>query len=199
MGSEMCIRDSFNPVHKGHILCPKSLVKRNIIDKVIFVPSYVPPLKDSVEDISPAMRLEMVKIAVQPYPFFLVSDIEIKRGGISYTIDTVKELKEQYSSAKLFLILGSDWISRFHEWKDYEMLSEIIDFIIMRREGEKESVNNTFISEKVRKKFQDKIVSVPVVPVSSSIIRKRVRDEAFLEEYLPRQVVLFIKENRLYQ
>lgn len=190
---------TFNPIHNGHILCPESLVKRNILDKVIFIPSYMPPLKKNPANISPEMRLEMVRLAVSPYPFFQVSDMEIKRQGTSYTIDTVKQLRQAYPKDDLTIILGTDWGMRFHEWKDYEALSEIVNFVVMQREGSKEDMDNPLLSEPVRKKLAGAIVSVPAVPVSSSEIRKKINDKAFLRKYLPEKVYRYIEEKKLYQ
>ena len=190
---------TFNPVHNGHILCCESLIKRKILDEVIFIPSFIPPLKDTPEGISPEMRLDMLQRALFPYSFFSLSDLELKRSGTSYTIDTVGFFKNNIAQdEKLHLIIGNDWIDQFHKWKDYEKLSDMVDFIIMLREGNHAHITNPHLTDTVKEKLQKGITDVPTIPVSSSEIRERIKDKEYLKENLPESVYNYILENKLY-
>jgi nicotinate-nucleotide adenylyltransferase len=191
---------TFNPIHNGHLLCPLSLVEKGSLDSVIFIPSGISPLKNN-SDAAPAdMRMDMIRLAIGPYPFFSASDIELKREGISYTIDTVRSLRKKLTvpEERLFLIIGTDWVSRFHEWKNYRELAGMVDFVVMLREGGTPSPFNPQLDKAVADKLKKGETDVPSVPVSSSEIRKRVRDDAFLKKFLPEPVFQYIRDKKLY-
>lgn len=191
---------TFNPIHNGHILCPKSLVEQGVVDGVIFIPSRIPPLKDAKKLAGELFRWEMVNSAIEGYPFFSASDIELKREGVSYTIDTVKELVARHRGAacEFHLIMGSDWIKDFHRWKDCEELARLVSFIVMKREKSRVEIKNPSLSREIKIRMKKGIVEVPYVPVSSSLIRERINDDAYLRESVPEPVYRIIRENRLY-
>ncbi|MCK5706380.1 MAG: nicotinate-nucleotide adenylyltransferase [Candidatus Aureabacteria bacterium] len=191
---------TFNPVHIGHIACAKSLVEKNIVDRIIFIPSKIPPLKKIENTILAETRLQMVEAAISQYPNFSISDVELKREGVSYTIDTVRSFIEYFDSdkVKLYLIIGIDWVQKFHSWKDYEKLSDLIDFIVMRRNGSLGNINNPYLDVNIRRKLEKGLVDVPAIPVSSTEIKKRIDDVDFVKKSLPEEVYQFIIERRLY-
>ncbi len=106
---------TFNPVHIGHLILAEEVREKLKLDKIIFIPTALPPHKDNM-DIAPAGdRLKMLKLAIKGNKFFGVSDIEIKRKGRSYTIDTIKELKNKFVNDELYFIIGSDLLKYINE------------------------------------------------------------------------------------
>ena len=99
----------------------------------------------------------------------------------------------------LYLILGNDWIPRFHEWKDYESLLEIVHFVVMRRNGKDSQAENPHLSTGAKEAFARAVVDVPSIPVSSSDIRKNIQNNTFLKKHLPGPVLEYIRKNNLYQ
>ena len=120
---------TFNPIHIGHLILAEEAREKLALDVVIFVPTYLPPHKDDADIIAARDRMTLVKLAIKGNRHFLVSDIEIKRDGRSYTIDTIKELKMRYPKDELCFIIGSDLLNYLPEWKD---LDEIIENSIER-------------------------------------------------------------------
>jgi nicotinate-nucleotide adenylyltransferase len=115
---------TFNPIHLGHIKAAKIIDERFFLDKVFFIPSYIPPHKESFHVASPKHRLKMVELAVEPYPHFYPSPIEIDAGGMSYSIVTLKKMKTQYPEAKILFLLGMDAFLEIETWRDYESVLE---------------------------------------------------------------------------
>ncbi|MGB9668210.1 MAG: nicotinate-nucleotide adenylyltransferase, partial [Thermosulfidibacteraceae bacterium] len=123
---------TFNPVHMGHLIAAEDVRYKMKLDKILFIPSNIPPHKSTKGLISAEDRLNMVKLAIEGNPFFECSDIEIKRGGKSYTIDTVKEVKN-INKAEYFFILGGEAFLSFHNWKNPEGILREIDLIVISR------------------------------------------------------------------
>ena len=121
---------AFDPIHLGHLSIAKEAKEKASLSKIIFVPTGTPWMKDAAE-ISPARhRLEMAKIAIAGNPYFEVSPIEIEREGISYTVQTLEEIKkEQGAEAEIFLILGMDSIMQISEWKNPEKIKKICNIL----------------------------------------------------------------------
>jgi nicotinate-nucleotide adenylyltransferase len=127
---------TFNPIHFGHLRVAEEVVEGLAIDKVIFMPSSTPPHKPGHDLPEPGLRLEMVRIALEDNPRFEVSDMEIRRGGRSYTFETVRELKEQGpKDLRVSLITGSDSFNEITTWCEYEELVRIASFIVVPRPG----------------------------------------------------------------
>jgi len=126
---------TFNPVHIGHLILAEEAREKLGLDKVIFIPTALPPHKDNV-NIAPAEdRLKMLKLATKSNKYFSVSDIEIKRQGRSYTIDTIKALTNKYKNDELYFIIGSDLLKYLNEWKDLSQILKMVKFIAATRPG----------------------------------------------------------------
>ena len=127
---------TFNPIHFGHLRVAEEVAEGLGLDKVIFMPSSTPPHKPGRTIPAAELRVEMIKIALKGNPRFEVSDIEIKRGGRSYTFETVKELKEKGGKElKLSLIVGADSFNEITSWCEYEELMKTANFIVVPRSG----------------------------------------------------------------
>ena len=126
---------TFNPVHIGHLILAEEAREKLGLDKVIFVPAYLPPHKDTT-DIAPAlMRLVMLKLAARGNRFISVSDTEIKRDGRSYTIDTIREFKIKFPGDELYFLIGSDLLTYLADWKDLNEILTMVKFIAATRPG----------------------------------------------------------------
>jgi len=173
---------SFDPPHLGHLLAAEKAIKKNRLDEVWFVPynkrnldkgkSENPIIKSS----NNLQRLEMTKLAVKGHKKFKVLDIEIKRGGVSYAIDTVLELKKKHLNYEFFWIVGEDLIPELPKWKDYKRLIKEINFIKVDNIGNRE---------------ENKI--------SSSTIKKRITKGLGIIELVTYRVEQYIKKNKLYR
>lgn len=189
---------TFNPIHYGHLMISEYLREEMKLDKVLFIPTGNPPHK--ILSLDSKYRYEMVKIATESNKFFEVSDIEIKKSGYSYSVDTVKELKEQRPADYVFLI-GLDTLFQLKTWKKLEELSREIEFAVALRPNymEKEKVEGELTL--LRKIFSTKIhiVESPLYEISSTELRNRIREEKSVKYLMPREVIKYIKDNNLYR
>ena len=125
---------SFNPIHIGHLIVAEEVFQLRALSKVIFIPTGLSPHKESRDLIGSFHRFQMVKDAISNNEHFEVSDIEIKRSGKSYTIDTIRSFKEIYGKKhNLYLIMGTDMLNEISTWKDISILSETCHFIVVNR------------------------------------------------------------------
>jgi len=127
---------TFNPIHIGHLAIAEWSYEKLKLDKVIFVPTYLPPHKSSRGVIDAKTRYKMVELAIKDNPHFEISDFEIKKGGKSYSIDTVRYFSEKFNKdTKLYFIIGEDCLSTLHKWKEIEKLVSLASFVVVNRPG----------------------------------------------------------------
>ena len=126
---------TFNPIHMGHLILAEEVLQKIGLSKVIFVPTHTPAHKHNGEIIPARYRLKMLKLAISGNPHFSVSDLEIRRGNLSYTIDTIKEFKKLYHGNELYFIIGSDLFKYLDEWKDLKEIITLVKFIVATRPG----------------------------------------------------------------
>ncbi|KUG04262.1 nicotinate-nucleotide adenylyltransferase [hydrocarbon metagenome] len=191
---------TFNPVHFGHLIAAECARVEFGLDRVIFVPARIPPHKDARGILAEEKRYQMVEIAVRNNPAFEVSDLELKREGVSYTIDTIEYYRETYPGCRIFFIMGLDSLFILDTWKDIERLAEMCRFIIVTRPGY--NIND---EGKLRDRLppvfwrQADFIPIPGLDISSSDIRKRVSNGKPIRYMLPANVERYIRENYLYQ
>lgn len=184
---------TFNPPHLGHLICAEEVRDHFKFDKVIFIPSARPPHKDNNELADAQHRYMMTRLAIQNNPHFEVSRIEMDRPGRSYSIETVKEFKRLYSSdTEFFWIVGADSILEMSIWKDANELLKICNFIAITRPG--------YNLDRADKRFikMVRLFKVTAVDISSSEIRRRVKQGKSIRYLVPSAVEGYIYENRLY-
>ncbi len=213
---------TFNPLHNGHIETIKYVADKFALEKVIFIPCAIPPHKTMTNLASAEDRFKMVSKALNniPKPYkFSVSDIELQRKGPSFTIDTIREFKKIYTkSTKFFFIIGSDAFLDIQTWKNFKEIFNELCVIIMLRNQTMETKN---LMEKIRSciktnissdyKFNNKnnsflhnnkkevyIADVPNIAVSSTIIRKYIKQGVSIEQITPHEVAKQIYEKGLY-
>ncbi len=182
---------SFNPIHIGHLILANTVLEELSLDEIIFVPCYIQPLKSNIDFASADHRLEMIKIAIQNNLKFTFSDIEIKRKGKSYTVDTLRYFKRKYDN--LYFVIGADNIKEFHRWKEPDTILKIANLIVTNRGG-----INIRIPKKIRGK---KIItcSIPQIEVSSTMIREKIKKGQSIKYLVPETVENYIIQKNLYK
>ncbi len=179
---------SFNPIHNGHIQTAAYLQNLYNYDKFIFMPVSIPVHKDSSAIIAGTHRLEMTKLAAADIPNAVVSDIEIKKGGNSYTIDTVHEILKSCNNADIAVIIGDDLLDGLYKWKEIDNLCSLAHFVCLTRESVRPSLP-----------YPIEYVDNPIVEVSSSQIRERIKQGLPIADLVPSEVEKYISENHLYE
>ena len=181
---------TFNPVHFGHLAMAQLALERMSLDKVIFIPSNIPPHKN-IRDLAPSQtRFNMVKLAIKGNSAFDVSNFEIKKAGKSYSIDTVIHFQKIYpKGTKLFFIIGEDAVWHLSKWKRIEDIRKIVTFIVVNRPG--------YINREGRAKHY--YVEMPAIDIASSFLRKRITKGEPIDYFVPNGVSAYIKKHRLYK
>ncbi|MDU1176559.1 MAG: nicotinate-nucleotide adenylyltransferase [Peptoniphilus harei] len=190
---------SFNPIHYGHLMICEYIKEEMGLDKVIFIPTGNPPHKDlgvSAED-----RYEMVRLAISPNPDFEISDIETTRVNLSYTVDTIRELKKIYKEEKLYFLIGLDSLFQLKTWKKIGDLSQEIEFVVALRPGyiDKEEINREI--DFLRENFGTRInlIKTPLYEISSTDLRDRIHEGKSLRYLIPKKVLDYIEESGFYK
>lgn len=188
---------SFNPIHKGHVKLAVSIKEKLSLDKVIFIPSGEAPHKSSEEYADSSDRYEMCRLAVSDYPFFEVSDYEITKEGKSYSVYTVRHFKELYPDDELYLMVGSDMLLYFDKWYEYKEILKNVTLAAVSREGTDFEELEEY-AEKLRKYGDIIVVNNEVFPVSSTQLRKMIKNNEDTSCYLDEKVVKYIILKKLY-
>jgi nicotinate-nucleotide adenylyltransferase len=186
---------SFDPIHTGHLILAQSLISDLSLDRILFIPTCIPPHKESREMTPPEYRWEMLCLALDKHPDFIPCRIELDRGGISYTIDTIRALQNspEYKSDKLLFIMGADSLKELPEWKDPEELVKAVSIVVIRRPGfDMDSIVNPYVS-------LVRIADAPLIDISSSRIRRMVRMGKPICFLVPERVRMYILEKGLYR
>jgi nicotinate-nucleotide adenylyltransferase len=208
---------TFNPIHYGHLAAAEEVWSRLKLDQVLFVPSFLPPHKQDEVLPSAAQRQEMVSLAIAGNAHFSLSDIEVKREGKSYSVDTVAELMRLHPATDFYFITGLDSFLEIQTWKEWERLLSFCRFIVLSRPGYAFAglASIDFMhkaSEKLRALDQRELTRVvlefgrnmvyleqiPLYDISSTDIRKRVRQGCTIKYLLPECVETYIIKNNLY-
>lgn len=189
---------TFNPVHKGHISIAKQMKESYDLDKVLVIPVSLPPHKTAVSLASNKQRYDMCKLAFKEDSTFEVTPLELERGGRSYTIETLNELKKLYPNDTFYLVLGSDMIYHFDLWKDYKKILK--KAILLTGARDKENIKKM---EKKAEEFKLLGGDVRVIPIkvnitSSTKIRMMLFQNLDVSEYLDNPVEEYIFRNKVY-
>ncbi len=188
---------SFDPPHKGHKLLAENLAKSCGAEKVLIIPTAMSPFKNT-SGATPTQRYEMCKIAFDD-SLFEVSDIEISRGGKSYTVDTLRRVKEIYPQSELYLFMGDDMFLSFDKWYKHDEIAHMSKIVAACRTKKLEELDNMkSFARNVLNLDEDRVIFCESVPIeiSSTIIRENVRNNSF--QHLDEAVALYIKEKGLY-
>ena len=189
---------TFDPIHMGHLRMAEHVFQRMELEQIIFIPAYVPPHKLG-QDFAPAAdRYAMTELAVADNPHFIVSDMEIKRTGVSYTIDTIRELHRQYADKELHFIIGADSVAQLHTWHNIEEMLEMTTFVAVWRPGYEGAMEELvrYLGQRARERVL--LLDTPVYDISSTEIRTRIREGRSLAGLVPGSVEKYIFEHGLY-
>lgn len=190
---------AFNPIHNGHLALARNYQQALNLDKVLFIPTAVPPHKTSQHLALAEDRLCMTRLAVEDCPAFQVSDIEFNRQGKSYTYDTLCEIKSIYPDSQLYLIIGADQFLTFHCWYKYREILDMVTVCTSARESEEEKQILSSYAESISE-MKDKyfISNQPVLKLSSSEIRDKIKNGQDISTLVPKKVCDYILEKGLY-
>jgi nicotinate-nucleotide adenylyltransferase len=190
---------SFNPIHNGHINMACGFAKRLGLDRVLIIPVWSPPHKSAREILPAKTRLEMCRLACRCDERLEASDIEIVRGGTSYTADTLRELKQKYKNAQLYLITGTDMFLTLESWRNFAEISRLAALCACAR-SEGESALLRECAKRLETGFGARCVveNFPVTEVSSTQVRRLLKEGGDAAELLPPPVFEYIKEHKLY-
>jgi len=181
---------TFDPIHHGHLITAQSVKEIRNLDKIIFIPSYISPHKKDVKSTPAEHRLKMIRLAIEGVDFFDCSDYEIKKGGVSFTIDTIREFKKYYDEIEF--IIGYDNIFTFHTWKDPDEIMKLARVLVLKR---KSSHPITFEDKYVRQAI---FVQTRGIEISATDIRERVRKGLPIHYLVPEKVKEYIYNFNLY-
>jgi nicotinate-nucleotide adenylyltransferase len=188
---------AFNPPHLGHLVCAQEALVQLQLDKVLFVPVGVAPHRTLDDDPGPEVRLEMVELAIADDEHFTTSRIEMDREGPSYTADTLEQLREESPEDELFLILGGDQAAALASWHEPEKVLERATLAVFERLSWGRNAIVIKIGRLVGAR-DVRYLDMPLIQVSSSAIRRRVREGVPIRYLVPDKVVDYIATNELY-
>jgi nicotinate-nucleotide adenylyltransferase len=183
------IGGTFNPIHLGHLILAEEAREKIGLDRIVFVPANLPPHKSNGEIIAAAHRLKMLKLAIKGNAYLSISDIEIKRGGRSYTIDTIKEFNKIYQGDELYFIIGSDLFKYLSEWKDLKEINQLVKFIVATRPGYPLENLPDYIAK----------VDIRAVDISGFEIRQCIKQNRSFRYLVPEAVRQYIIKKGLYK
>ncbi len=184
---------TFNPPHNGHLVVAEYLREALTLNKIVFIPASISPHKRQEPVVAARHRLTMVRRAIKGNPFFESSDIELRRGGVSYTIDTLREMLRRYPGDSLHLLIGMDNVRDFHTWKDPEEILALARVIVMTRPGFGHPIGKSKLLRQMR------VCEVPEIDIASRDIRARVRGGKSIRYLVPAPVEQFINAHGLYR
>ncbi len=179
---------TFNPIHIGHLILGEEAVWKLKLDRVFYIPSYIPPHKDA-DIASPEDRFSMVNLALEDNPHFEVSRVEIDNKGTSYSVNTLRELKSYFGSeVSLFFIAGSDSLRELFSWKDIDEIFRLSNFVVAERPG--------YPVEEIPKNIETVVITP--IEISSSEVRRRIKEGRSIRYLVPDKVREYIHRKKLY-
>ncbi|MFZ1730048.1 MAG: nicotinate-nucleotide adenylyltransferase [Bacteroidota bacterium] len=183
---------TFNPPHLGHLILAQSAIDGLGLDRVLLVPAFQSPFKLQSESLPAEIRAEMVELAISDNERLKGEYYEVLHAGVSFTVDTLKQLKAKHPDDTLFLLMGADTFLEFHLWKEPETIVEIATLAIAERPGYEIDLSAHPYAKAARK------FSMPLIEISSTDIRRRVREGLSIKYLVPWTIQVFIHSQGLY-
>ncbi|AFN75676.1 nicotinate (nicotinamide) nucleotide adenylyltransferase [Melioribacter roseus P3M-2] len=182
---------TFDPIHIGHLITTQYVLEKRKLDKIIFVPCHISPHKTDKNSSNPIHRLNMLRLAIEDIPYFDLTDYEIRKGNISYTYDTIVELRKTY--ANIELIIGYDNLVVFDKWHNPDKIVELAKLVVMKRVIDKETgTKNKYFENAI-------ILDTPTIEISSSELRERIKNNLPVSFMVPPKVEEYIRKINLYR
>ena len=183
---------SFDPPHTGHLLVAGDAFEALALDRLLFIPAAVQPLKVGQIGATPAQRLEMVRRLIDGDPRFEADSVEIDRGGLSYTVDTLSTLVARWPGAELFWLVGADVSRTFGKWREPGRIAELATLVVMQRPGTDLDDLGSAMPETTR------VLQTRRIDISSTEVRQRVAEGKSIRGFVPEAVAEFIADQALY-
>ena len=193
---------SFSPIHNGHLLLAESCREQCRLDEVWFMPAAVSPLKQDANPASNAHRVAMLELAIAGNQAFKVSPIELERGGVSYTVDTLKEVQQQVPDAELFLLVGGDSFADFYHWRAIDEICQLATICTVGRPGSDLSDWGQLpevLSQEQMDGMKEHFVEMPLIGLSSTNIRQRIAEQRSIRYMVPRSVEKYIETQHVFR
>lgn len=189
---------TFNPIHVAHIYLAGKYSEKLKLDKIIFIPTFIPPHKSAKNVINARQRLEMCGLAIEGRPEFEICDYEIEEKGKSYTYRTLKHLQELYPGAEFFLLMGADMFMTVQDWRHPQELYKMATLCVAERELGEFSVIETHAIRLKNEGARCIILEMDPMPLSSTMIREGIKAREDVSGLLDPKVWRYIREHRLY-
>lgn len=190
---------TFNPIHLGHVITGECARKQFALDEVVFMPSKNPPHKVIKEQVSFTDRSNMVKLAIQDNPCFTFSDMEFQREGVTYTVDTLRELHQIDENREYYFIIGADSLFDFEKWREPESILSLATILAASRYGipeEKLLSQINYLTDRYGGTIQ--VVHMPTIGISSSGIRQMRKNGEDVRYFVDEKVRYYMEEHKLY-
>lgn len=178
---------TFNPPHIGHLIIAEQVRDQLNLNEVWFIPTYLSPHKEKTA-VTVEQRIKMLEKSIASNKDFSINLIEIERKGRSYTIDTIKALREKYPMKRFYFIIGADMVEYLPKWKDIDQLIDLVTFVAVKR-----------LNYELASPYPIKVVDIPLLEVSSTNIRSKVKQKQSIKYLVADSVREYIERNRLYE
>ncbi len=193
---------TFSPVHQGHILAAKEFIRQGELDRLLIIPANVPPHKEMEVSVSSVDRVEMCRLAFSEMENTEISEIELSRGGKSYTVDTLEALREIYPEDELLLLVGTDMILTFDGWYRYLDILSMCTLVYVRRETDivlKEKIHEKILILEKHSGKKIRHICIDPIEISSTRLRGMIGQGEDAGALIPERVKEYIKEKGLYE
>lgn len=193
---------SFNPIHRAHLTMARRVIERLNIERLLLLPSNIPPHKSAGDLASAEHRLAMCRLAVEGVEHLEVSDLELRRQGPSYTIDTLRELRQEYPHDDLVMVIGADMLRIFHKWVNFKQIHDLVRLVTFPRPGVE--IGNLpelrcALGDEAVERILGDVLHVEPMDVSSTDIRRRVGRGEPIDHLVPQAVAEYIDRHGLYR
>jgi nicotinate-nucleotide adenylyltransferase len=185
---------SFDPPHIGHLLAASDAYEQLVLDRIVLVPASTQPLKAGMAGATATQRLEMTRLLVDADERFEVSSVEVERGGLSFTVDTLMHFATRYPTAERFLLLGADGLGSFGQWREPERILELASLVLLERQSEAPHPVPAPLRDRGVRRLRTRRIDV-----SSTEIRERVRAGKSIRGFVPEAVAAYIAGGGLYR
>ncbi|HWE07796.1 MAG TPA: nicotinate-nucleotide adenylyltransferase [Solirubrobacteraceae bacterium] len=189
---------TFNPPHLAHLVCAQEAHRELGLDQVMLIPAGIPPHKPVDAEPGPEHRLELCRVAIEDDDRFVVSDLELRRDGPSYTVDTLKVLKSESPNNELVLILGGDIAAGLPQWREPERVLELATVAIAKRRGTARAAVQKALDQ-LNGGDRATFFQMPSIGISSTMVRRRVRAGQPIRYFVPDGVMQYIETHGLYR
>jgi nicotinate-nucleotide adenylyltransferase len=179
---------TFDPVHVGHLILAACAREQLQADRILLIPNFCSPLKAAAPVAPFVDRLAMLRLAIDGVAGFVASDVEGRRGGISFTIDTLRDLSQEITGARFHLVLGQDSVAEFTLWKDHAAILQMAEIAVVERTG---AAASTSMIPGTR-------IHMPRIDISSTMIRQAISEKRAIDYFVPTLVARYIRDHHLY-